>query len=115
MSDASLRKIRLQEELDRIVPIIRDNYGAEKIIVFGSFVQGNIGPWSDLDIVVVKQTPRRFLDRILDVANIINSSVGTDIVVYTPREFAEMSQNRLFVQEEIIKKGKVLYEKNASV
>jgi len=34
---------------------------------------------------------------------------GADILVYTPEEF-EIVKDRLFSQEEVLKKGRVLYE-----
>ena len=105
----------LAQELRRIVPILRDEYQAEKIIAFGSFVLGNINIWSDLDIAIIKPTSARFLDRLLEVNRLVGPGVSSDLLVYTPKEFDEMSQTNIFVQEEIIKKGKVLYDKNKSL
>jgi hypothetical protein len=34
-----------------------------------------------------------------------------DILVYTPEEFAQLSQERTFVRQEILAKGKVIYER----
>ena len=114
MSDAAQRKIRLQEELDRILPIIASQYEPDRIILFGSLVTGTVGAWSDLDIAIVKQTKKRFLDRLLEVANLVHSKIATDFVVYTPEEFADMLKNNYFVREEIVEKGKTLYDRNQS-
>jgi hypothetical protein len=38
--------------------------------------------------------------------------VGVDFLVYTPKEFAQMiAENNPFIVEEVIRKGKVLYER----
>ena len=37
--------------------------------------------------------------------------VGVDVLVYTPREFEQLSQERAFLREEIVAKGKVIYER----
>ncbi len=108
------RKQQLQDELDRILPIIRDQYQPEKIIAYGSFVCGDIHQWSDLDIAIVKKTDDRFLDRLKNVAFLIHSRIATDVLVYTPSEFVEMGEDNYFVRDEIIKKGKTLYDKNIS-
>jgi len=34
-----------------------------------------------------------------------------DILIYTPEEFKQLSENRLFFKNEILKKGKVIYAK----
>lgn len=112
MSDASLRKTRLQEELDRILPIIRSQYEPERIVLFGSLATDTVGPWSDLDLAIIKRTDKRFLDRTLDVFNLVGAGLATDFLVYTPEEFAVMARDNDFVREEIIHKGKVVYEKN---
>lgn len=114
MDDAGLRKIRLQEELDRIVPILREKYQPERIILFGSLAIGIVRPWSDLDLAIIKRTDKRFLDRLLDVVNLIGAGLATDVVVYTPEEFAGMVKDNYFVRDEIIGKGKILYDKNQS-
>ncbi|MBI3343044.1 nucleotidyltransferase domain-containing protein [Candidatus Gottesmanbacteria bacterium] len=112
MSDANRRKARLQEELNRILPIIQKQYQPERIILFGSLVAGTVGPWSDLDLAIIKRTRRRFLDRILDVTNLVGAGPAADFFVYTPEEFIAMAKDNYFVREEIITKGKILYEKN---
>lgn len=112
MDDAAIRKIRLQEELDRVLPILRTQYQPERIVLFGSLATGTVGPWSDLDLVIIKQTKKRFLDRLLEVANLVHSRIATDFVVYTPEEFAQMVLNNYFVREEIVEKGKMLYDRN---
>ena len=71
---------------------------------------GSVGQWSDLDLVIVKETPLRFLDRTKEVMQLLRPRVGVDILVYTPEEFERLSHERAFFRTEIVEKGKVLYE-----
>lgn len=73
---------------------------------------GSIGEWSDLDLVIVKQTDLPFLDRIKEVISLLDPQVGVDILVYTPEEFERLVHERIFVRREIADKGKVLYERS---
>lgn len=86
-------------------------YQPQKVILFGSYAKGTNDQYSDIDLVIIKNTRRRFLDRIKDVIEIIKPSFAIDILVYTPREFQKMfSEGNLFV-ESVIREGKVVYEK----
>lgn len=105
------RRAFLEAELARYVQILRERYAPQRILLFGSLASGEVGEWSDIDLVVVKETDRKFLDRIREVMQLLRPRVGMDILVYTPEEFAQLSQERPFVREEILHKGRVLYER----
>ncbi len=104
------RMSQLRKELDRYVDILKSKYSPEKIILFGSFASGNIREWSDIDLVIVKKTDKPFLDRTKDVIHLLKPRSGLDVMVYTPEEFHDLSRSRRFFQEEVISKGKVVYE-----
>ena len=79
------RKDLLQEELFRITGILTRKYHPQKIILFGSFANEKIKRWSDLDIAIVKNTQKRFMDRLKEVALLTQPKVGVDFLVYTPK------------------------------
>lgn len=64
----------LEAELWRFVEVASEEFGAERIIVFGSLARAmeegaeTLGEWSDLDLVVVAETNRPFHGRIRDPA-----------------------------------------------
>jgi len=101
----------LKKELKRIVSILKKRYKPERVILFGSLTNGNIREWSDIDLVIIKNSEKRILDRIEEVINLCSPKVGTDFIVYTPKEFRYLQKVEPFIQEEILKKGKVIYEK----
>lgn len=107
---SSQRKKELKQELDRIVKILVERYKPEKIILFGSLVSGKIHEWSDIDLAIVKNTRKRFIDRGYEVALLTDPEIAIDFFVYTPEEFKEMQKNNYFIKEEMVKKGEVLYE-----
>ena len=100
----------LKEELARFVDLVVREFEPHKIILFGSMAAGNPRLWSDIDIVVVRETDKNFIDRALEMRHRFHPLIGIDLLVYTPEEFETMSAERLFFQQEILAKGKVLYE-----
>ncbi len=104
------RRELLKTELNRCLPLLIDKYKAQKVLLFGSLNSDETGEWSDLDLVIIKETNRRFLDRTKEVMQILQLRVGADILVYTTAEFEHLSRERAFVRDEIVGKGQVLYE-----
>jgi predicted nucleotidyltransferase len=105
------RQESLARELDRWLPLLIAHEEPEKVILFGSFCSGDVDEWSDLDLVIVKETQASFLDRIRQVLELLKPQVGLDPLVYTPDEFEQLSRERAFVRQEILGKGRVIYER----
>ncbi len=82
--------------------------GAERIILIGSMADGDTGPCSDIDLIVVMQTEERFLDRLKKVYGRINPTVAMDILVYSPDEIEELYETSSFLSH-ALEKGRVLY------
>lgn len=98
-----------QQAIDSIVAQVVANYKPEKIILFGSAASGTMGPDSDIDMVVIKNTSERFYDRISSVRSMIQTKDPLDILVYTPQEYLSLSRDSWFVGEEIVQKGNIVY------
>jgi len=108
---------QLKIEVDKIVSLLAKRYQPEKVILFGSAAAGMTGRDSDIDLVVIKRTDRRFYDRIGDVLHILwagpeTPSAGVDVLVYTPEEFQQMSRQNYFIRDEVLAKGQVVYERS---
>ena len=52
----SQMKEALEKELHRIVATLIEKYKPEKIILFGSLATSKIHEWSDIDILIIKET-----------------------------------------------------------
>lgn len=106
--------MELLHVLETILGKLINEYHSEKIILFGSLATGNVNEWSDIDLAIIKETSTSFVDRSVDAALLCLAPVGVDYVVYTPAEFSQLIRDKNpFVLEEIVNKGKVLYEHTA--
>ena len=95
--------------------VLTTQYQPEKVILFGSMAEGTVSEWSDIDLVIIKETSLPFLQRLEEVALLCLAHEGVDYLVYTPGEFARMiAERNPFVIKEIVEKGKVLYERYAT-
>lgn len=96
----------------QIVDKLRAHYKPEKIILFGSFAGGSPGADSDLDLLIIKETDERFIDRWSTVRRILSDSsrmVALETLVLTPQEVsARLSRGDQFLAE-ILQRGRVLY------
>ena len=111
-----VRRAELQAELERIVRVLVEEYDTECIILYGSFAHGDIHAWSDLDLCVIKRTEKRFIERLEEVGLLTLPRVGCQILVYTPKELeAVKQQGHYFFVDEILGKGKVLYERGKAI
>ena len=63
------------DRVEKVVECIK-RYNPEKIIIFGSYVRGEMDEYSDLDFVVIKKTKKRFIRRLIEVAELIDLDLG---------------------------------------
>ena len=105
------RQTELQKELDRIVGLAIKEYQPEKIILFGSLAEGEVHEWSDIDLLIVKETDLRPVDRCLELFRLVHPKVGVDLFIYTPAEYNALLSEKFSFLLDILKNGKVLYEK----
>jgi predicted nucleotidyltransferase len=103
---------RLQKILDEIVTILKRDYRPEEIILFGSYAYGRPSTDSDVDLLIVKESDERPIDRRIEVRQLlrhINFQVSLTLIVLTPDEI----DNRVKAGDpfftEILSRGKVLH------
>ena len=111
-SQALERKQLLEQELKRYLSLLTNHDQPDRVILFGSLVTGHVHPDSDIDLVIVKQTELSFWKRLHEMRRLLQPRVGTDILVYTPNEFEQLHRDRAFFKEEILNRGKVIYERD---
>lgn len=88
------------------------HYAPQKIILFGSYAHGEPDEDSDIDLLIIKETSERFLDRMTTVRRLTQGThrfIPFDPIVLTPSELEE----RLRIGDQfiagIVEKGKLLY------
>ena len=94
----------------RLRPVFR-KHGVMRGIVFGSFARGEESRRSDLDLLVVQQTEKRFLDRYDGLlAEVVRAVPGRDVdlLIYTPSELARLAEQPFLRQA--LSEGQVIYE-----
>ena len=83
----------------------------QAIILFGSFASGDINEGSDIDLMVSADFKASFLDRIKLLLDLNRLGLPIEPVGYTVEEFRKMKQEGNPFIEEVVAKGKVLYQK----
>lgn len=98
----------LQDILEKLLA----EYAPQKVILFGSYAYGTPDSDSDLDLLIIKETSDRFLDRWVDVQRLltgIHRSLPVETLVLTPQEVESRLSIGDQVIQEILQKGDVLY------
>jgi len=104
------RKRIPQKAIDQVVAQIVEKFKPQKIILFGSYARGNPRPESDVDLLVVMDTPLREVKQSLEIHQHLNVMFGLDLVVYTPKHLKERDDMGDWFVRDILKEGKILYE-----
>jgi predicted nucleotidyltransferase len=115
--DASLsvptidERIRIPDQVIRsLARQIAEKFHPQRIILFGSYAYGNPGPESDVDLLIIMDTPLRESEQALIIRQAFPIMFGLDLLVYTPDRIAQrLSWGDSFLCE-IVDRGIVLYE-----
>jgi len=95
-----------------IVSKLVKDYNPEKIILYGSYASGNYDDDSDIDLLIIKETDDRFIDRWVAVRKILtdrNRKIPLEPLVLTPHEISSRLERGDQFIAEILDKGKLLY------
>lgn len=110
---AQEREKSLRSELARIVEVIRAEYAPEKIVLFGSLAAEHVHEWSDIDLLVIKKTDKRPIERTMELVGLIKPKIGIDLFIYTPEEYELLLEERYSFILNVLKTGKTVYEKRS--
>lgn len=100
-----------QAAIDDVVRQIAEKFKPNKIILFGSYAYGKPTPLSDVDLLIVMDSPLKESDLSKTIRRSIVYHFGLDLVVKTSKSLASRIEMGDFFLMEIMKKGKVLYER----
>lgn len=109
MSDIGTRKLDptvLQEIVRRVVAVAQP----EKIILFGSAARGEMGPHSDVDLLVIKGGEYDWDPVSGDIYESLRG-VGepVDIILVTPEQVARYRESRMLVIYPALRDGHEVY------
>ena len=101
------------EILDEIVKRIVAVADPERIILFGSAVRGQMGPNSDVDLLVVRADAhrRQLTQRIY--RELIGAGQAVDIIVATPSDLERYGDSIGLVYRQALEEGRVIYDRSS--
>ncbi|SDL53143.1 nucleotidyltransferase domain-containing protein [Halarsenatibacter silvermanii] len=99
---------KIREAVNRIV----EKTNPQKIIIFGSYAVDDFDKYSDLDLLIVKETdlPSHRRGRKI-LKELRGLKLPVDIVVYTPKEIKEWKEEKHSFISKILTEGKVIYDR----
>ena len=102
----------IEATIQRMLQKLILEYRPQRVILFGSLAYGTPSLESDIDLLIIKDTPERFIDRWVAVRRILTGmhrSLALDAIVLTPSEIEQrVAVGDQFIAE-ILEKGEVLY------
>jgi type I restriction enzyme S subunit len=98
-----------EKVLEQVVKRIVEAVAPEKIIVFGSAARGEMGPDSDLDLLIVKSGVHRLATAQMIEHSLIGITIPTDIVVATPKDIETHKNTIGLIYRPALQEGKILY------
>jgi len=92
---------------------IAEKFNPEQIILFGSHAYGKPSAWSDVDLLVVMDTPRGEIETILEIVDSLPDVLfSVDILARSHKVIKKRQSLGDQFMIDIVKKGKVLYARN---
>lgn len=85
-------------------------FGAERVILFGSYARGTVTEDSDVDLLVIGPLDGRSVDRSVQIRMKLRPQFPVDLLVRTAETVRERIQMGDDFMREIVEEGKVLYE-----
>jgi predicted nucleotidyltransferase len=98
------------EIIQELISRISSQFRPERIILFGSYAYGKPRPESDVDLLVVMDTPIRETQQALEIRQHVKPLFGVDILVYSPSRLEQRLKLGDWFLREITEKGRVVYE-----
>lgn len=92
---------------------IAEKFDPEQIILFGSHAYGKPAAWSDVDLLVVMDTPNGEMETSLEIRKTLPLlTFGLDIVVRSRAVLERRKRLGDWFLIDITEKGKILYERS---
>jgi predicted nucleotidyltransferase len=97
-------------EIERFGRRIGEEFGAERVILFGSYARGTPSADSDVDLLVIGRFRGRSADTSVEIQMKLRPAFPVDLLVRTPEKVCErIAMGDTFMQE-VLRQGKTLYE-----
>ena len=104
---ATHRRQQLEAEFLRIAGEMRQ-LGAERFWLAGDLARNAVHPESELELLIVHETEQPFRRRSDFFQTHLRPQVGTQFVVYTPPEFAELHEDDPYIVDTLTHSDEVI-------
>ena len=109
-----MQNLDTYSEIQKFVQELVLKFKPEKVILFGSFAYGKPSKSSDVDLLVIMKTNLRPIEQEVAIRKTISRNFPLDLIVFTPSQLREREKMGDFFIKTVLKKGKILYERNYS-
>ena len=93
-----------------LAKIIVEKFNPDEVILFGSHAYGKPKAWSDVDLLVVMETPKGEFKTIMEISDSLPPlPFSVDIIARSRATIDKRRNSGDFFLREITSKGKVLY------
>lgn len=86
--------------------------GALKVILFGSLARGEVGLWSDLDLIAVMPSSLSSKEWMRKIHAEVDREIACDILAYNEKELEETVPISGFLRH-ALSEGRIIYEKES--
>ena len=105
-ADATLDPRVLEEIVRRVAEVARP----ERIILFGSAARGEMGPHSDVDLLVIANVEDRSAVTGRIHRRLRGEHAAVDVIVVTPADVARYRDSHALIIKPALREGRVVYE-----
>lgn len=107
MRKKTVPKKILKELILRIVEVA----DPDQIILFGSAARGEMGPHSDIDLLVIKKGAVRSRDIVSDIyMRLYGIGLAVDLIVVSPEQVEKYRESPYLVINPALREGIVIYD-----
>ena len=97
-------------EIEQFGRRVGEEFGAEKVILFGSHLRGTASQDSDVDLLIVTSFKGRSVDKSVEIRLKLRPTFPVDLLVRTPEKIRQRLEIGDQFIKDIIREGRVLYE-----
>ncbi len=106
MSQKTLTEETLQEIIRRVVEVAHP----ERIILFGSAARGNMGPNSDVDLLVIKDGEYDHGSLVADIyVNLVGVRQAVEVILVTPEQVEKYRDVHCLIIKPALREGREVY------
>ena len=109
---AWLKTTATVQDIADVVTQIVERFHPQQVVLFGSYAYGTPTPDSDVDLLVVMETPLPNVEQAVEIRQAVDFPFPVDLLVRTPHHIAErVALGDVFLRE-VLAKGVALYAAN---